>query len=105
MLTNSAPVRALDAAIRDDFPILAEMVNGKPLTYLDSGATSQKPAAVIQALDDYYRHYNANVHRGIYQISERATAAYEEVRHKVARFIGATDDREIVFTRGTTEGI
>lgn len=105
MLTNSAPVRALDAAIRDDFPIFAETVNGKPLTYLDSGATSQKPAAVIRALDDYYRHYNANVHRGIYQISERATAAYEEARHKVARFIGATDDREIVFTRGTTEGI
>lgn len=105
MLTNSVPVRALDAAIRDDFPIFAETVNGKPLTYLDSGATSQKPDVVVRALDDYYRHYNANVHRGIYQISERATAAYEEARHKVARFIGATDDREIVFTRGTTEGI
>ncbi len=105
MLIDSVPVRALDAAIRDDFPILAETVNGKPLTYLDSGATSQKPAVVLQALDDYYRHYNANVHRGIYQISERATAAYEEARHKVARFIGATDDREIIFTRGTTEGI
>ncbi|HEY8601548.1 MAG TPA: cysteine desulfurase [Thermomicrobiales bacterium] len=105
MLTRSVPVRALDAAIRDDFPIFAETVNGKPLTYLDSGATSQKPEVVLRALDDYYRHYNANVHRGIYQISERATAAYEEARHKVARFIGATDDREIVFTRGTTEGI
>ena len=93
------------AAVRADFPILAETVHGKPLTYLDNGATSQKPEAVLRALDDYYRHYNANVHRGVYQISERATTAYEEARHKVARFIGATDDREIVFVRGTTEGI
>lgn len=93
------------AAVRADFPILGEMVNGKPLTYLDNSSTSQKPEAVLRALDDYYRQYNANVHRGIYQISERATAAYEEARHKVARFLGAADDREIVFTRGTTEGI
>ena len=93
------------AAVRADFPILAETVHGKPLTYLDNGATSQKPEAVLRALDDFYRHYNANVHRGVYQISERATTAYEEARHKVARFIGATDDREVVFVRGTTEAI
>jgi cysteine desulfurase/selenocysteine lyase len=107
--TSVAPVSAaapLDlAAIRADFPILRETVNGKPLTYLDSAASSQKPEAVIRALDDYYRHYNANVHRGIYGISERATAAYEEARHKVARFINAADNREVIFTRGTTEGI
>lgn len=99
-------IRTLDpVAIRADFPILGETVNGKPLTYLDNGATSQKPEAVLRALDEYYRTYNANVHRGIYAISERATAAYEDARHKVARFIGATDDREVIFTRGTTEGI
>ena len=93
------------AKLRADFPILAERVNGHPLAYLDNAATSQKPEAVIRALDDYYRHYNANVHRGIYAISERATAAYEEARHKVARFLGAPDSREVIFTRGTTEAI
>ncbi|MDP9374087.1 MAG: cysteine desulfurase [Chloroflexota bacterium] len=92
-------------AVRADFPILAETQGGKPLVYLDSAASSQKPEAVIRALDDYYRHYNANVHRGIYGISERATAAYEEARHKIARFINAPDAREVIFTRGTTEGI
>ncbi len=106
MTLHAPPVRVLDAvAVRADFPILGETAHGKPLTYLDSGATSQKPTAVLRALDEYYRTYNANVHRGIYAISERATAAYEDARHKVARFIGATDDREIIFTRGTTEGI
>jgi cysteine desulfurase/selenocysteine lyase len=97
---------ALDvAALRADFPLLAETVNGQSIAYLDNAATSQKPEAVIRALDTYYRTYNANVHRGIYQISERATAAYEDARHKVARFIGAPDDRELIFTRGTTESI
>lgn len=105
MSTSAATPRLDIAAVRADFPILGETVHGKPLTYLDNGATSQKPEAVLRALDDYYRHYNANVHRGVYQISERATTAYEEARHTVARFIGATDDREIVFVRGTTEGI
>src|SRR5689334_2945472 len=95
--TSVAPLDV--AAVRADFPILSEHVNGHPLVYLDNAATSQKPEAVLRALDDYYRHYNANVHRGIYQISERATAAYEEARHTVARFLGAGDDREIVFTR------
>ena len=92
-------------ALRADFPILAERANGHPLNYLDNAATSQKPEAVLRALDGFYRGYNANVHRGIYGISERATAAYERARHLIARFIGATDDRGIIFTHGTTEGI
>ena len=92
-------------ALRADFPILAERANGHPLNYLDNAATSQKPEAVLRALDGFYRTYNANVHRGIYGISERATNAYERARHLVARFIGATDDRELIFTHGTTEGI
>jgi cysteine desulfurase/selenocysteine lyase len=92
-------------AVRRDFPILDQEMNGKPLVYLDSGATSQKPLSVIQAMDDYYRTYNANVHRGIYQISEKASAAYEEARKKVARFINAKSWREVIFTRSTTESI
>ena len=93
------------AALRADFPILATMANGHPLVYLDSASTSQKPLAVIQAMDTYYREYNANVHRGIYQIGERATAAYEAARAKIARFINAPDAHEIVFTRNATEAI
>ena len=93
------------AALRADFPILATMANGHPLVYLDSASTSQKPLAVIQAMDTYYREYNANVHRGIYQIGERATAAYEGARAKIARFINAPDAHEIVFTRNATEAI
>ncbi len=92
-------------ALRADFPILAEQPHGKPLVYLDSAATSQKPLAVIAAMDDYYRGYNANVHRGIYAISERATAAYEGARAKVAAFINAPSAREIVWTRNATEAV
>jgi cysteine desulfurase/selenocysteine lyase len=91
--------------IRDDFPILATSVHGVPLVYLDSAATSQKPLAVIDALDGFYRGYNANVHRGIYQISERSTEAYEGARAKVARFINAPDVREVIHTRNATEAI
>jgi cysteine desulfurase/selenocysteine lyase len=80
-------------------------VNGKPLVYLDSGASSQKPLPVIQAMDELYRTYYANVHRGIYQLSEKASAAYEEARKKVARFINAKSWREVIFTRNTTESI
>ncbi len=105
MSTPAITTRLNIDAVRADFPILRETVHGKPLTYLDNGATSQKPEVVLRALDEYYRGYNANVHRGVYQISERATTAYEQARHTIARFIGATDDREIVFVRGTTEGI
>jgi len=92
-------------ALRADFPILDQEVHGHRLVYLDSAATSQKPLAVIETLDEYYREYNANVHRGIYQIAERATAAYEGARTKVAKLIGAPDAREIVWTRNATEAI
>ena len=91
--------------IRQDFPILHQQVNGKPLVYLDSAASSQKPLPVIQAMDEYYRTTHANVHRGIYQLSERATEAYENARKKVARFINARSWREVVFTRNATESI
>jgi len=91
--------------VREDFPILKQMVHGKPLVYLDNAATSQKPQAVIDAIQDYYTGYNANVHRGLHALSERATEAFEEARAKVQRFLGARDSREIVFVRGATEGI
>jgi len=92
-------------ALRRDFPILQQVINGHPLTYLDSASSSQKPSVVIDAVGDYYREYNANVHRGIYTIGERATAAYERARATVARFINAPDSHEIVFTRNATEAI
>ncbi|HEU4672039.1 MAG TPA: cysteine desulfurase [Candidatus Limnocylindrales bacterium] len=92
-------------AIRRDFPILRTTVHGHPLVYLDSAATSQKPQSVIDAVDGFYRDYNANVHRGIYEIGERATAAYEHARATVGRFINAPDAHEIVFTRNATEAI
>jgi cysteine desulfurase / selenocysteine lyase len=91
--------------LRADFPILDQEVNGHRLVYLDSAATSQKPLVVIEAMDAYYREYNANVHRGIYTIGERATAAYEGSRAAVARFLGVADPAEIVFTRNATEAI
>jgi cysteine desulfurase/selenocysteine lyase len=98
--------RVLDPyAIRADFPILATSVHGKPLVYLDSASTAQKPQVVLDAVDTFYREYNANVHRGIYEIGERSTAAYEGARAKVARFIGASDPQQIVFTRNATEAI
>jgi cysteine desulfurase / selenocysteine lyase len=107
MTTEVRPTAApLDPeALRADFPILAQEVFGHRLAYLDSAATSQKPLAVIEAMDSYYRHDNANVHRGIYQLSERATAAYEGARTKVARLIGAPDPRTIIWTRNATEAI
>jgi len=95
----------LPAGVRDDFPILRQRVHGKPLVYLDSAATSQKPQRVIDALVRYYQEYNANVHRGIYAIAERATEAYEAARAKVAAFINAPRPEELVFTRSTTEAI
>jgi cysteine desulfurase/selenocysteine lyase len=91
--------------IREDFPALHQAVNGHPLAYLDNAATSQKPRAVIDALVHYYECDNANVHRGIHELSNRATAAFEAARTRVARFINARSADEIVFTRGTTEGI
>lgn len=93
------------AAIRDQFPILKQTENGHPLVYLDSGATAQKPQRVIQCVDDYYRQLNANVHRGVYGLSERATDAYEGAREKVRGFINASGTKEVVFVRGTTEAV
>jgi len=92
-------------AIRADFPILNQMVNGKRLVFLDSAASSQKPSVVIDAMSDYYRTTHANVHRGVYALSEQATDLYENARKRVARFIGAKSSREIIFTRNTTEAI
>jgi len=95
----------IPATIRDDFPILRERVNGNPLVYLDNAATSQKPRQVIQALVRYYEEYNANIHRGVYSIAERATAEYEAARATMARFIGAPSPEEVVFTRNITEAL
>lgn len=91
--------------LRSDFPILQRKIGDKPLIYLDNAASSQKPDVVLQAMDSYYRHLNANVHRGVHTLSEEATAAFEQARLRVARFINAPSDRQIVFTRGTTESI
>ncbi|MGD9317526.1 MAG: cysteine desulfurase [Anaerolineae bacterium] len=91
--------------IRADFPILKRQVHGKPLVYLDNAATSQKPESVLQAMDDYYRSYNANIHRGVHTLAEEATEAYEQARRKVGRFVNAYSPREIVFVRNTTEAI
>jgi len=91
--------------LRQDFPVLLQTINGQPLVYLDNAATSQKPNAVIEAIDHYYRKDNANVHRGVYTLSERATQAYEATRDKVQGFLNAAEREEIIFVRGTTEAI
>jgi cysteine desulfurase/selenocysteine lyase len=91
--------------IRSDFPILSQRVRGKPLVYLDSAATAQKPRAVIDAVSRFYAEDNANVHRGVHLLSERATAAFEGAREKVAQFLNAADPREVVFVRSTTEAV
>ena len=91
--------------VRADFPVLQQLVNGKPLVYLDNGATSQKPQAVIDELVRYYSTENANVHRGVHTLSQNATEDYEGARGKVKRLLNAADDQEIIFTRGTTDSI
>ncbi len=91
--------------VRADFPVLHQQVNGKPLVYLDNAATAQKPRSVIDALVRYYERDNSNVHRGLHALSMRATDAYEGARARIAKFINAADPAEIIFTRGTTEGI
>lgn len=103
-LTSATPAFDVDK-VRADFPILTERVHGKPLVYLDSANTSQKPEAVLKAMDDYYRHANANIHRATHLLSERATALYEGGRAKAAAFLNAPDMRTMVFTKGTTDGI
>src|SRR5713101_3790740 len=91
--------------IREDFPILKQQVHGKPLVYLDNAATSQKPLAVIQAEERFYLNDCSNIHRGVHELSERATKAYEDARVKVRRLLNAREAREIIFVRGTTEAI
>ncbi len=91
--------------IRSEFPLLQTKVYGKPLVYLDNAATTQKPKQVLQAMDDYYTSYNSNVHRGVHYLSQKATDAYEVVRKKIQRYINAKHEHEVIFTRGTTDGI
>jgi cysteine desulfurase / selenocysteine lyase len=93
------------ARVRDDFPILKELIHGKPLVYLDNAATSQKPWSVINAERDYYTHLNANIHRGVHDLSQRATDAFEGARGKVRQFVNARKNEEIIFVRGATEAI
>jgi cysteine desulfurase/selenocysteine lyase len=108
-MSNSALARDdmrfdLDA-VRRDFPILSRMVRGKPLAYLDNGASAQRPAMVIDAVDDYERRHHANIHRGVHTLSQEATALYENARDRMVRFINASSRAEIIFVRGTTEAI
>jgi cysteine desulfurase/selenocysteine lyase len=106
MTATAATAPALDVErLREDFPILSQLVRGKPLVYLDNAATSQKPRPVIEAVTRFYSSENANIHRGVHFLSERATLAYDAVRERVARFLNASSAGEIVFTRGTTEAI
>ncbi|MBT3449892.1 MAG: cysteine desulfurase [Bacteroidetes Order II. Incertae sedis bacterium] len=100
---NPGP-RSLES-IRADFPALHQEVNGQPLVYLDNAATAQKPRAVLDAISNYYERDNANVHRGVHTLSQRATDAYEGARERIARFLGASSSREIIFTKGTTDAI
>jgi cysteine desulfurase/selenocysteine lyase len=105
--TSGRPPKTMSdwAALRADFPILGQKVHGQPLIYFDNAATTQKPRAVLEALRHYYEHDNANVHRGIHELSNRATAAFEAARARAAQFLHARSPDEIIFTRGTTEGI
>ncbi|HKE48135.1 MAG TPA: aminotransferase class V-fold PLP-dependent enzyme, partial [Rhodanobacteraceae bacterium] len=102
---NDVPLPLDVARIRADFPLLSRTVNGKPLVYFDNANTSQKPQAVIDAVDDFYRRHNANVSRAVHTLGEEATSAYEATRDKLARFINAPSRDEIVFTSGTTQAI
>jgi cysteine desulfurase / selenocysteine lyase len=105
-LLSATPAPPLDAeAVRRDFPILDTTVNGRPLVYLDSAASSQRPLAVLRAIEDYETHSHANVHRGVHALSQAATAAFEGARERVRRFINAATVKEIIFVRGTTEAI
>jgi cysteine desulfurase/selenocysteine lyase len=104
-IAATAPARFDVGRIRADFPILRRKVRGRPLVYLDNAATTQKPQAVVDAVSRYYTEINANVHRGVHELSELATDAYEGAREKVRRFLNARTAREIVFTRNATESI
>jgi cysteine desulfurase/selenocysteine lyase len=108
-MNNTAPLNTgqrFDVeAVRGEFPILARRVHGKPLAYLDNGASAQRPRSVIQAVDDYERHHHANIHRGVHTLSQEATALYEDARDRLVRFINARSRSEVIFVRGTTEAI
>jgi cysteine desulfurase / selenocysteine lyase len=106
LVESAVPATGLDVMrVREDFPVLHQNVHGKPLVYLDNAATTQKPRAVTEAIEHYYRHDNANVHRGVHTLSERATAGYEGARAKARDFLNARSTKEIVFVRGATEAI
>src|ERR671936_2011394 len=102
--TKQHPLPRPVEEIREDFPLLAREVNGKPLVYVDNAATSQKPASVIEAIESYYLHSNANIHRAVYELGEESTALYESAKQRVAAFIGAQFE-ETIFTRNVTESI
>ncbi len=105
-IKNKKPINAFDVEkIRNDFPILKQTVHGKPLVYFDNAATTQKPQAVIDSLSNYYSTINSNIHRGVHTLSEAATQAFENSRVKIQKYINAKSEKEIIFTRGTTEGI
>ncbi|MEN8222014.1 MAG: cysteine desulfurase [Acidobacteriota bacterium] len=105
-LKNKSIIAGLDIKqVREDFPILKEKVNGKQLVYFDNAATSQNPSSVIDRLAEYYRKENSNIHRGVHTLSNIATGEYEKARKRISRYINAADEKEIIFTRGTTEGI
>ncbi len=103
-LQNSMAILDVEK-LRSEFPILQQQVNGKPLVYLDNAATTQKPVPVIETLDEYYREYNSNIHRGVHTLSQKATNAYEKSRKTVQEFINASSSKEVIFVRGATEGI
>src|SRR5689334_6194559 len=106
MTTTATIETGLDVyAIREHFPVLTREVKGKPLVYFDNAATTQKPQVVIDALLNYYTGYNANIHRGIHTLAEEATAAFEATRDTVKAYINAAGREQIIFTKGTTEGI
>src|SRR5437870_6446824 len=105
MTTAVAQVEFDVAMIREEFPILRQTVNGKPLVYLDNAATSQKPQVVIDAMNRYYLEENSNIHRGVHFLSDKATQSYEAARKKIQKFINAAAVQEIIYVRGTTEAI
>ena len=106
VVTTAVPTTGFDPQrVRADFPILHQAINGQPLVYLDNAATTQKPEQVIEAIANYYRHDNANVHRGVHALADRATQAFEHARECLAGFINSSSSREVIWTRGTTESI
>src|SRR3954452_13785113 len=103
---SSRPSASFDVdTIREDFPVLKQTIHGKPLVYLDSAATAQKPFAVIDAIRKFHEVDCANIHRGVHELSQRSTAAYEEARTKTKKFLNSRTKNELIFVRGTTEGI